>query len=258
MSTATLMGDGNVITYDSLNHIPVPKATRSWQPIPWKYFVDLVIKRVELAGWAITDVNLLTSGKNKETGLPQELFGTIGLNNCDSDISRQLALRTSYNKHYATGVCAGARVLVCSNGMFIGEHTVVLRKQTTYALRDISPRIDEGVGRIQLAYSQTLQRRDLLRETPLTLDEGYGMIGMALGHGAITPTMANVTFADWRKARHPEFDYRDAWSLYNCFTEGVKKTRAGNLLSAHTDIDAFFRKQLRASDSVVNENHVPF
>jgi len=250
MSTATLMGDGNSIAYENLYQYRAPAATRSWSPIPWEYFVKLVMHRVELAGWSITDVNLMVSGKNKETGMPMELFGTIGLDSGSSNgIAPQLALRTSYNMHYATGVCAGARVLVCSNGMFIGEHTVVLRKQTTNALRDIAPLVDRGVDHIHAAYDQTRQRRDNLTSVSLDLNQGYALIGKAIGNEVITPTMANVAFADWRNPRHEEFAGGDAWGLYNCLTEGAKKTRAGNLLDAHTKIDSFFAEQIEETAS---------
>jgi len=253
---AILMGNGKSIAYENLGIFPVPESTPSWTPIPWKFLVDTVLSRVESAGWTVNDVNLLTSGKDKETGLPQELFGTIGLDNCDGEIAPQLALRTSYNMHYKAAVCAGARVLVCSNGIFSGEFEVAFRKQTTFALRDITGRIDVGVSRVQEAYDATRKRRDFLRTVPLSVDDGFGLIGVAVGNEVITPTMANVAYRDWRDPRHEEFSKRDAWSLYNCFTQGVKKTRAGNLLTAHTDVDEFFVNEV--SLAVLDYDQVPF
>ena len=254
--SAVLMGGGNSIAYDELSLIPVPESTPSWTPIPWKFLVDTVLSRVESAGWTVNDVNLLTSGKDKETGLPQELFGTIGLSSDDGEIAPQVGLRTSYNMTYKVVVCAGGRVIVCSNGMFIGEFEVALRKQTTFALRDITGRIDAGVSRIQEAYDRTRQRRDFLRTIPLSEDDGFSLIGVAVGREVITPTMANVAYRDWRNPEHEAFSNRDAWSLYNCFTEGAKKTRAGNLLTAHTDIDSFFVNEV--SLAVLDYDEVPF
>lgn len=254
--SAILMGDGTSISYDNLSLVPVPDSTPSWTPIPWKFLVDTVLSRVELAGWTVNDVNLMTSGNNSTTGMPQELFGTICLDNGDDGIAPQLALRTSYNMHYKTAVCAGARVLVCSNGIFSGEFEVAFRKQTTYALRDISGRIDDGVARVQEAYDATRRRRDFLSTVPLSLDDGFGLVGVAVGREVITPTMANVAYRDWRDPKHEEFSSRDAWSLYNCFTEGVKRTRAGNLLTAHTDVDEFFVKEV--SLATLDYDQVPF
>jgi len=244
--SALLMGDGNRINLNQLEAIPVPRATQSWSPIPWKPFVDIICHRIERAGWMITSVDLLVSGFDKETGLPGELYGTIILDGGDGATVPQLAFRISYNKKYAAAVCGGMHVTVCSNGMFVGEYQLVMRKQTTHARRDIVPLIEQGVGRIQSAYDTTRRQRDTLQSVPLSLDEGYGLIGRAIGNNVITPTMANVAFTDWRKPRHEEHGNDTAWGLYNCFTEGVKKARAGVLMDAHTSINRFFVDQVTA------------
>jgi hypothetical protein len=255
--SAVLMGDGNRIKFGELDKIPVPKSTHSWSPIAWKGLVQDICRDLTIVGYRIDHVDLMVSGFDKQTGLPGELYGTFVLEGGDGETVPQLALRTSYNMKYATAICGGMHVLVCSNGMFCGEYQLVMRKQTTFANRDIKPLIRQGVSRLQAAYDNTRQHRDLLQSVPLSLDEGYALIGQAVGHSVITPTMANVAYGDWRKPRHEEHGNVNAWGLYNCFTEGAKKTRAGNLLTAHTSIDSFFRDKVKARDSVHYEQE-PF
>ena len=247
-----------IISYEDLSLIPTPASTPSYSPIGFKYFVDLIQHRAEREGWSVDAMHLQTSGVSKETGIAQELYGTIILDGGDGESAPQLAFRSSLNHHYAAAVCGGHYTFVCSNGQFDGDYMLVMRKQTTHAMRDIGQLVTRGVSFLQESYDSSRRYCDLLRSVELSLDEGYEMIGRALGHKVITSTIANVAFGDWRTPRHEEFSDRTGYSLYQCFTEAAKNTRAGNMLDAHTKGDAVCKEAGPNNQNSVVYDFAPF
>ena len=257
-NNALLLGDGNTITRQNLNLVPVPAPTKSYTPVPWSLFVDTLEVHVTNAGYDVSNLKMTCSGIEKATGWPRELFGVMSLDRSGTFIEPlsgegfevghaglrpQIAFRSSYNHHYAPAACAGASVMVCSNGEMHGDFMVVLRKQTTYVLNDLDRLVSDGVGQIEQAFGHACHVADDLMSVPLTLDEGYEMLGLALGHGVVTPTVANVAFKDWTNPRHEEFSERNMWSFKNCLTEGAKKASAGSQIDLLTGISAFMKKR---------------
>ena len=50
--------------------------------------------------------------------------------------------------------------------------------------------------------------------------------------------------ADWRKPRYAEFEDRNFWSLYNCFTQGLKRIPAGEIMDRYAVVHDFFKTQI--------------
>lgn len=275
MNATVLMGEGNRVRREDLHLIPMPANTATCALMPWQYFVDTICHRIERAGWSIKEVTLLTSGKNKQTGWVQELFGTIALEHSDTEVEPCFALRTSYNHTYLSSLLAGMRVFVCSNGCFSGDYGVAFKKQR--ALKGerndalFIERLETGISLVGRAFDSMRRKRDFLKSVPLSLNHGHALIGIAQGHGVITDTMGNEARRCWNKPIEYQVNGRteapfaelNAWSLYNGFTEAAKKTRAGNLLDAHTKIDAYFSDShiIPAAASVLDDGDsevIPF
>ncbi len=82
-----------------------------------------------------------------------------------------------------------------------------------------------------------------MKQQSLTEVEGYRLLGEALGTGAITSTVANVAFTDWKTPRHEEFAEHNLYNLYQGVTEGLKLVGPANRMGAQTRAHSFFHKK---------------
>jgi len=248
----TVMGEGTSIERKDLDGymFQPPLGSDTHRPIAWAGIIDIVQHRASRAGWEIDDISLKVGGKKRGTDVYGELYGTIALKGGDGHLAPQIALRTSYNKNYATQLCAGARVLVCSNGMFIGDYAMARQKATGRDGWDPADLLDQQCqitfGLLSEVFELSQRKRDDLAKYTLGSDdwEAYALLGNASGQGVLPSTVYQEALRQWKKPEHNEFKPRDAWSLYNACTHGAKKVSAGATIDVLTDIDKFFSRHV--------------
>lgn len=223
-------------TREQVEAVPVPARTRSWRPVAYKDAIDLVEDRItsrlgmEISGW---EFGLQKGGS--------QMFGVARVATGSDESELSIGFRQSYNKTLSLGVVAGASILVCDNLCFSGEHLKVVRKNTTNVWSDFRCLLDTQMANALHAYQATVDHGEHLKATPCNQRRGYALLGVALGEGILSSTQANIAFRDWDTPRHEEFADRNMWSLYNCFTEGLKKGQPGRLIERHTVAHDWFR-----------------
>lgn len=67
----------------------------------------------------------------------------------------------------------------------------------------------------------------------MTNNQAFQMAGLLFGHGVLSPRQLPVVVDQWLKPKHKEFQPRNAWSLYNAITEGLKSTAPFNVMERH-------------------------
>ena len=99
-----------------LELIQTPQPTLTWSPIPHHHLVDKVQDRLQQQGLRVqTGRHTVTHGTNR-------YFGTLELMpEPGREYRRMVGIRNSHDKKFSASIVAGARVIVCSNGMFVGE-----------------------------------------------------------------------------------------------------------------------------------------
>ena len=127
---------------------------------------------------------------------------------------------------------------------FSGDEGFKPRKHTVHACDDILKLVDDAI----LSSSEQYMKLDVdfsaWKQVEISERQGAALIGQAIyDANVLRPQQATIAFGDWRKARHPEFAPRNAWSLYNCFTEAIKKTPAGQIMDAQIDVHRWFRER---------------
>lgn len=240
---ATLILDDNRGGYRTglaeVLEVPVPPPTETYTPVPNKALIDLVHGRVEdVLGLPIRNEEYILSGKG------QQMFGVLTVDTRAEGSGTNLAIgmRNSYDRSMSIGIASGAHVSVCSNKCFDGDSMRVLRKHTTHVWRDVCAAIDEAL-RSSLEFHKRIQEEaDFWSELGVNEREGYELIGRAWGEGLVTPRQASVALQDWKTPRYDDFAPRNAWSLYNCFTEGMKKGPARTAMTRYTKTHDWFRE----------------
>jgi hypothetical protein len=218
----------NAVSLDQVAAVPVPEHTRSWRPVPYMDAVGFLKETVESLPFTL---------KNEEYGLSKDgnqMFGLLTLDAGDASQGLAIGMRQSYNQSLALGIAVGAQVFVCDNLCFSGSAFKLIRKNTVNVWVDFKSLVCHQVQSSQVHFEMVQAEMLEMQALPVGQDRGYEILGRAVGEKVLTPTQATVAFGDWREARYPEFAPRNMWSLYNCFTEGLKKGQPARLMERHT------------------------
>lgn len=230
-------------TVEQLRQIPVPETRGwgaggggTWKPVGHGALADTVLGEIARAGlrpasarWAVND---------SET----DLFGAVvfeprrGLR-LPKGTALALALRHSNAGRYALTFGFGAQVFVCSNGMLAAQHTVA--RKHTKRVRLEEP-IREGLGRL---LDDTQRISDFVAELRGTRvsQRLADRVLVEAGRRKLLPwSKLGKVEALWRDNPQRAFRARNAWSLYNCFTEVAKQRGAARQLETLEGLSGLF------------------
>lgn len=217
------------VTREQLAMIETPPATSSYTPVKYAELLDMVEDTAkDHLGLDVLDLSLGVAGKGAR------FFGTMSLDTQQDDRGMMIGFRSSLNKSMGVAIATGSKVFVCSNMCFAGDAVVVMRRQTTNVWETLRSTIVTAIQAASQSYEDMDYQIGRLREKPVALDRGYELLGRMYGHRLISAPQLKVAAGDWRSARHEEFAEQNAWSLYNCVTEGLKSSDRGRMLTAHT------------------------
>ena len=216
----SLINDDKPFTIDRsrLDQISTPIPTLSWTPLPHHELMDRVEKRIQDYGYRIQHSNcLLSHGGDR-------FFGSLTLGSRRSlGYRRMIVIRNSHDKSVAAGLVAGARVIVCSNGMFTGDEICLNRKHTSRLFEDLDQKIDEGFQKVFSEWQANDLRIMRYRETEISDERAHDLIIRSVDAEAIPPSAIPRVLKEYREPWHEEFMPRTAWSLHNAFTETMKE-----------------------------------
>jgi hypothetical protein len=224
----------DVVTRADLALVEVPERTASYRPIPYADAVDCLLEQMDKQ-LGLTP-RAADYGLNKDGG---KMFAKFAFDVGDAKASLSIGLRGAYDKSLSWKIGGGQSVLVCDNLCFSADGFVVMRKNTTFAWADYQRLVTKQVSTFMNQFKATKEECARLTEKPCNQRRGYAMIGVAQGEGILTSTQASVAFSDWKTPRYEDFADRNLWSLYNCFTEGLKKGAVGETIDRHANAHAF-------------------
>ena len=188
-------------------------------PIHHKTFTDLVINKVQSLNYTINEARY---------GIDQhgDMFGYLKL---EKDAERNgtfnhvIGLRNSHCQRFSAALAAGSSVMVCDNLAFSGDIEVG-HKHTKNIMDKLPGRIDIMMQEIQDNWQSQAKRYDAYAATKLS-QSGYGeLLWNAIDQGAISGSKAQKVINEYMAPRHEDFEDRNAWSLFNAFTEILKES----------------------------------
>ena len=209
--------------------VSTPKPTETWTPIPHVTLVETVEDALRSTGLRIgSQVHSLSQEGARYFGLT-EVHGP----NDPGDYTLVLGLRNSHDKTFPVGLVAGASVFVCDNLSFSGEVRLT-RKHTVHLQRDLPQLVGRGVGRLLQLWDHQGQRIEAYKNHRLRDKTAHDLVIRSVDLGGCTNRMIPQVLKEWREPKHPSFEERSAWSLFNAFTENLK----GNLseLAKRTEV----------------------
>jgi hypothetical protein len=220
-----------------LDLIPVPSPTESYQPV--SHF-DLASKLVTIGQDILTDYTLI--GENYGLARQgQQLFAVLKFQKGDNGMGLSVGFRNSYDKSMTVGLCCGATVFVCDNLALHGQ-IAVMKKHTKNVWAALEDLAITTLYKSQHTYQQIVADAEQMKASPLDDDLAYGLIGYLFGHDILSPRMLPVVKEQWLKPAHPDFQGRNAWSLYNGCTEALKSAPPCSVMERHIQLHEAFNR----------------
>lgn len=221
----TLHCGAHAVEIEQVSAVRTPEPTASWQPIPH----DQLIRQVETTLEA-TNLRIGTTAHSL-TRDGMRYFGLMEVHNRQADSNDYcwvLGLRNSHDKTFPAGIVAGASVFVCDNLSFSGE-VKFARKHTRFINRDLPQLVERAVGRLMEKWHDQDQRLAAYRQCEIGDRGAHDLIIRATDVGVCSNRLIPSVLHEWRNPRHAEFAARNAWSLFNGFTEALKSLSLAEL-----------------------------
>lgn len=208
---------------DEVLAVETPANTATHFPTPHGVLIDSVTTELNHAGYKIAS----EAHSLNHDGM--SYFGLLQLESDHNDYTYVAGIRNDHEKRFAQGFACGMTVFVCDNLSFSGD-IVVKRKHTRFALDQLQDIVQNGVAQLRLMQTFQDTRVDTYKHAPIDDITAHDLIIKAVDQKAIAVRKIPELLREWREPRHTEFEPRNVWSLFNCFTE-VYKT--GSLNTTH-------------------------
>lgn len=220
---------GRTITEDQLRACLTPAGTRTHKPIPHSMLLDEAVAGLGRYGLEVASSEFaVEDGKLGDVAIPNaRFFGILGLSASGSDSKEyQLlaCLRNAHDKKSSAMFGVGMSVMICTNMSFSAE-VKIGRKHTPRILFDLRGLIRNALLRLPSLRQNQDARIEAYKRCNATDDGARVAIMRACEKDFISPSKTLKVWNEWKQPRHSEFSPRNAWSLFNAFTEVMKEYR---------------------------------
>lgn len=219
-----LSGLANSVERTDLDRTAMPMATRSYQPVPHKDFVDLVELKMRESGFVFGEQTHALWRDNDA-----RYFGMVQLRykHENSTFALMLGMRNSYDKSISAQLLLGANVFLCAN-MSYSAANVVGRKHTTNIMRDLPDMIEEQVQKTGQYATVQEDRFSAYQESKLTDARADRLMVGLLRADAIQTSKFGRMVSEWYEPSYAHGP-KTAWRLFNACTEALKGTPTHDL-----------------------------
>lgn len=205
-----------LIDRQALDGIEPPAPTDTWYPLKHSVVLDRVSGTLVDSGYQIERQSLAITKDG------QRFFGTLDLTTSIMDgIALVVGVRNSTDKSLPIGFAAGERVFVCDNLAFSSE-VVIARKHTRFGEQRFNDALSNAVLGLKQYQALAAERINRLRRYDLSEDAANSYLLQAAERSVVGWRLLPKVIHEYRHPRHEEFTPRNAWSLFNSFTEVLK------------------------------------
>lgn len=217
---------GQKVDLDAVQAVRTPVPTRTHYPIPHDKLLDLTVQNLIRSGFEVEGAEYaLRDGKDENGNLipGAQFFGLLQLRNGreNPDYSLIAGVRNAHDKGYSASLALGSRVFVCDNLSFSGEVRFG-RKHTRYINRDLPYLVRDTMGRLGVLRESQEKRIESYKDKGIGDNFARCLIMRAAEEDCLSWSKCGKVWAEWKRPRHDAFQPRNAWSLFNGFTEILK------------------------------------
>ena len=116
----------------------------------------------------------------------------------------------------------------------------ISRKHTRFAVRDLKHLTSRAVGQLGDKFHQLDCRIDAYRHRQVSDRQAHDTVVRALDCRAIVTSQIPNVLEEWRNPSHEAFAPRNAWSLFNAFTEVAKGINPNTMVNRTQALHGLF------------------
>jgi len=241
----TLMAKNKVSEAEARAVLPITAESRSYKPVRNDELLDMVAEVANAYGLVLNDGQYAL---DRDDG---RMFAQYAINGTDGEMIggeavMQLGIRNSSDKSLPAEICFGSRIIVCDNLIFVatskdGICGKASHRHTRNVQSVLMDRLVESFGQFQTWKTWQEKFYTGLKTVPVNNESAALSIVEAAKQGAIKKTNIVDIYDEWvfqergianaieqqqhdEKIHiwHPEFQKRNAYNLFNAFTEIAK------------------------------------
>lgn len=222
---------GEGVEREALDLIPLPEATNSYMPVSHYDLTGRIkaISEVVLKDYALIGESYAIARAGNQ------MFALLKFGTEDTETGLSVAFRNSYDRSMSIGLAIGASVFICDNLALHGD-LVVMKKHTKNVWLDLEGQVITTLYKSIERYNQVLLDRDAMKDRRITNDQGFQFLGLAYGHGILSPRQMPVAKEKWTNPQYEEFQDRNYWSLYNACTDALKSSPPMQVMENHVKL----------------------
>ena len=242
---------GNKVSVEQLAAIPTPANTETHFPIPHMSLYDIVRGNLGGLGYSVSkEEHAISKDGARWFGIM-----TLAFAGAQGDYSLVAGVRNSHDMTFPAGLVVGSRVFVCDNLAFSGE--IQIKTKHTKFINDRLPSlVSTAMGKLGDMRNSQDNRIAAYKTREVSELEANDFLIRAMDTKVAPNRILPDVLNEWRKPRHDDFKPRNAWSLFNAFTEIMKATSPTELpkrtIGLHGLMDALCG--LKKVESVVELN----
>lgn len=225
------------ISEEMLKNVEVPKATASYSPVNHGDIIDEIQESLYKNNLTISNKTYLSANGGKQ------VIAKYIINSDDNEMQRQIIFRNSYDKTMSLAFVTGAEVIICSNGMIVGDSKIV-RKHTGSIVTEIKNKIVSSINDMDTEFKKLQHERELLKTIPLDLKGASEILGKMfiqekiISANQLSAIANELYFSENFKMIDPK-EPTTVWHLYNNCTRIFRNSHPTNYIRNHKNMHKY-------------------
>lgn len=211
------------LTRNNILAAQVPDNTSSYTAIPHRVFLEEISEKLSLKGYNIQSEQYIGT-KEYQIITGSFTVNKTGVIEGPKELAPSLFFVNSYNKARRAIIRAGAKVLVCKNGMLgTVDGGVYTRKHSGNALEEFREHIDVVIDNLDYEFEKLQKNVVEMKEIQMDRTTIARLVGdMVINEDMVTMTQLSILKHELKFSEN--FKDGSLWSFYNNCTEAFKET----------------------------------
>ncbi len=231
--------------------IPIPQATKSYQPLSHGQQIDILIEEGRTNGF-----KLLSSPQISWCKQGQVYAGTFDFDHPDikdHDMGVRVIEMNSYNMKHTAKIATGANVFVCCNGMLVGDF-ILARKHTPGNLKnngvvdDFKEMAAKALVRSLGSFKELVDEKDRMKSVQFDEKASAWLVDrLFFEEEIINATQFQFLKQEMYLSKNFAVGPKGLitlWDFYNNVTETLKTTRANLMADRHMELHKYTMNNL--------------
>jgi len=229
------------ISRKDLLRVPIPSSTTSYAPVPHKKVIELTLEELDKAGFVV-----LSEGYHMARN-GNQARGSYEIGTKDKEMNMKLAWHNSYDKTMPVRWAMGAHIIVCENGMVVGDMGIFKRRHTGTVIEDYRTTVHEHVSKAGEMFDHLKSESKKMKDIEISSRARAELIGrMFLEDKILTSTQLGIIRDEIENPSYGNYGAPGTvWELYNHGTVGMKQDHPTLYIDHHINYHNFFRKEFQ-------------